>query len=168
MKLILYLIGRLIVIAFALFVAFLAASTFIGFGLASGMMAEFLGTQGHAEVINTDIGHLAIGIATFVAAVFVSIHLAAFILLPVTIAIAAAEMMRWKSLVANLVLGGICALFTLFAVLASPAEEMPNNGTIIVALAAGFIAAFFYWLIAGRNAGEWLSALGKENSDRES
>ena len=46
-------------------------------------------------------------------------------------------------------------------------NSMPNNGTITVSLAAGFVAAFFYWLIAGRNAGEWLSALDSEPAEHE-
>ena len=168
MKPALYLVGRLIVICFALFAALLTASLFIGFGFASGIMEGVLGSHEHLETVDADIGNLAIGIATFVIAVFTGINLAGFTILPTTIAVAVTEMMRWQSLTVQLVLGGLCALFTMFAVLALPAGELPSNGTVIVALAAGFIAAFFYWLIAGRNAGEWLSAFGEEDAHSES
>lgn len=167
MKLILFAIGRLIVIAFAFFIGVTAASLFIGYGLATGMMAEFLGPEINADVVNSDIGHIAIGIATMVAAVFTSPHLFGLAALPVTLAIAATEMMRWQSMSVHLVAGGICALFALFSALPSQAAQAPNSGTLIVALAAGFVAAFFYWLIAGRNAGEWLSALGEKDAQRE-
>ncbi|MGI9350505.1 MAG: hypothetical protein ACR2O3_02980 [Rhizobiaceae bacterium] len=168
MKLVLYLFGRLIVVCFALIVALLAASLFIGFGFASGIMEGFLDPEVYAETRDEEIGNIAIGIATFVIAVFTGINLAGFTVLPTTIAVAVTEMMRWQSLTIQLVLGGLCALFTMFTVLALPAGELPSNGSVIIALAAGFVATFFYWLIAGRNAGEWLSALGEENSERES
>lgn len=167
MKLVLYAIGRLIVICFALFLALLAGSLFIGFGFSSGIIEGFLGEQTHAEVIDTDIGHLAIGIATFVIAVFTSIHLAPLAVLPVTLAVATSEMMRWQSMVVHLVLGGVCALFILFSAVQASDVESIGQGTVIVSLAAGFVAAFFYWLVAGRNAGEWLSALGEKDLDRE-
>jgi hypothetical protein len=168
MKLILYLIGRLIVICFALFVALLAGSLFVGFGIASGMLSELLGPELRADLSQSDVGDVIIGGATFVAAFFASINLAGSTVLPVTIAVAISELMRWQSMTVHLVLGGLCALFVMFTVLSLPEGRLPANGTVIVSLAAGFVAAFFYWLIAGRNSGEWLSALGEQNPDRES
>ncbi len=165
MKLLLFVIGRLIVIAFALAISVLAASLFIGYGLASGMLAEILGQEGHEKIMQSEAGETILGIATFVAAVLTSTHIAGLTLLPVTIAIAATEMMRWQSMSLHLVLGGLCALFVLFSALALPTGQMPANGTVVVTLAAGFVAAFFYWLIAGRNSGEWWSAI---ENDEES
>ncbi len=167
MKLVLFLIGRLIVICFALLIALIAGSLFVGFGIASGLLAEILGPELRAEVAQSDFGDIAIGAATFIVAVFASFKLAGLFVLPVTLAVAAAEMMRWQSMTVHFVLGGLCALFILFSALALPEGQMPANGTVVVSLAAGFVAAFFYWLIAGRNSGEWLSALGEENADRE-
>lgn len=77
-------------------------------------------------------------------------------LLPASILIAIAELMRWKSATVNLVLGGVCALFTGLASFHGPTDAIPSDSTLIVLLACGFIGGFAYWLIAGRSAGLWL------------
>ena len=167
MKLLLYLIGRIIVICFALLIALFAGSLFIGFGLASGMFPELARADGSTVFNDTETERAILAAISFVFGVVASFKLAGSIVLPVTLAVAISEMMRWQAMTVHLVLGGLCALFVMFSVFALPNGQMPANGTVIVSLAAGFVAAFFYWLIAGRNAGEWLSALGKQNADRE-
>ncbi|MEM9279698.1 MAG: hypothetical protein AAGA76_14095 [Pseudomonadota bacterium] len=167
MKLILYLIGRLIVICFALFIALVAGSMFIGFGLASGMFPQLVSADGGSVFGDPEADRAILATISFVFGIVASFQLAGLALLPVTIGIAVTELMKWQSMTIQLVIGGICALFTMFSVLALPAGVMPANGTVIVSLAAGFVSAFFYWLIAGRNAGEWLSALGEQNPDGE-
>lgn len=167
MKLFLFLLGRLVVIGFALVIALLAGSVFVGFGLASGMFPELVSTDG-AGLFGEEADRTILAVASFVFGAIASFQLAGLALLPVTIAVAISELMRWQSMTVHLVLGGLCALFVMFSALALPAGQIPANGTVIVSLAAGFVAAFFYWLIAGRNAGEWLSPLGEENSQGES
>lgn len=167
MKLILFLTGRLIVIAFALLVALVAGSLFIGFGLAAGMFPELMSADGSTVFADPEIERSVLAAISFLFGIMASFHLAGLMVLPVTIAIAVMEMMRWRSLAVQLVIGGLCALFVMFSVLDLPTGQLPSNGTVIVSLAAGFVATFFYWLIAGRNAGEWLSALYQEDADRE-
>ncbi|MDJ0612055.1 MAG: hypothetical protein QNJ29_00155 [Rhizobiaceae bacterium] len=167
MKLVLYLIGRLFVIGFALLLALLAGSLFIGFGLVSGMFPELANTVDGTSVFSPDTDRTILAVASFVVGTIASFQLAGLATLPVTIAIAISELMRWQSMTVHLVLGGLCALFVMFSALALPQGAMPANGTVIVSLASGFVAAFFYWLIAGRNSGEWLSALGEENPHSE-
>lgn len=167
MKLLLYFIGRLFVIAFALLIALLAGSLFIGFGLAAGMFPELTNATDGAVIFSEETDRTILAVASFVLGGIASFQLAGLATLPVTIAIAVSELMRWQGMTVHLVLGGLCALFVMFSALALPLGEIPADGTVIVSLAAGFVAAFFYWLIAGRNAGEWLSALGEQNSDSE-
>jgi len=159
---------RLIPIFFALFVALIAAGLLFGFGLASGLFPEMM-TDG-----NSGAGHdegfefFILAIATVGFGAIASFQLAGVLGIPLIIAILATELMRWQGMVVHLVLGGLVALFVMFTQL--PAEVTPKEGTIIVTLAAGFIAAFFYWLIAGRNAGNWLKGsapLGKQDADSE-
>ncbi len=167
MKLVLYLIGRLFVITFALLIALLAGSLFIGFGLASGMFPELAHSADGASVFGTETDRTILAVASVVLGAVASFQLVGLATVPVTIAIAISELMRWQGMTVHLVLGGVCALFVMFSALALPQGEMPANGTVIVSLAAGFVAAFFYWLIAGRNAGEWLSPLSEQNSHRK-
>ena len=167
MKLVLYLIGRLFVIAFALIMALLAGSMFIGFGLASGMIPEITASTNGTQVFDAETSEAILAVASFVIGAIASYQLAGLAVLPVTIAIAISELMRWQGMTTHLLLGGLCALFVMFSALGLPEGVLPANGTVIVSLAAGFVAAFFYWLIAGRNAGEWLSALSEENAHRE-
>jgi hypothetical protein len=82
-----------------------------------------------------------------------SVQLAALAILPVILAVAITEMMRWNGMVTHLVLGGVSALFVVFTQL--PQATVPSEGTLIVTLAMGFVGGFFYWLIAGRGAGSW-------------
>ncbi|MEL7430824.1 MAG: hypothetical protein AAFN43_12615 [Pseudomonadota bacterium] len=167
MRLFLFLLGRLIVIGTALVIALLAGSVFVGFGLASGMFPELVSGDG-VGLFGEETDRTIVAIASFVFGAIASFQLAGLALLPVTIAVAISELMRWQSVTAHLILGGLCALFVMFSALSLPQGKVPSNGTVIVSLAAGFVAAFFYWLIAGRNAGEWLSPLGEENSQGES
>ncbi|MEM9331543.1 MAG: hypothetical protein AAGA53_09470 [Pseudomonadota bacterium] len=167
MRLVLHLIGRLFVIGFALLIALFAGSLFIGFGLASGMFPELMSADGNSVFGDREADRAVLASLSFVIGLMASFQLAGLALLPVTIAIAITELMKWQAMTAYLVLGGLCALFTMFSVLALPEGVLPANGTIIVSLATGFISAFFYWLIAGRTAGNWLASLGEEDTDSE-
>jgi len=168
MNLILSLIWRLIVIAFALCVALLAAGMLIGFGLSSELISEFLGFDYDTAINDPDIEFGILTIATFGIGLVASIQLAGVAMIPVFLAIVITEMARWQGMVTHFVIGGVCGMFILLNEL--PTGTTPKEGTIIVTLAASFVAGFFYWLIAGRGSGNWqkhLAAFGKQNTDRE-
>ena len=156
MKLLGNLIVRLISILFGLLIALLAASLFLGLGLVSGMFPELFSDGLGTLAENPRDGRSILAAITFIIGFITSLKLAGFALLPVTIAIAIAELMRWQSIIAHLLLGGLVALFAMFTHLQLPEGEMPADGTVIVTLATGFVGAFFYWLIAGRGSGKWL------------
>ena len=169
MSLILSILGRLIVICFGLFVALLAAAMIMSYGISSGLFAQFFGAETFEAIDETEWGYAVLLIATVGIGFVTSFQLASLALLPIIVAIAATEMMRWNGMVTHLILGGVSALFVVFTQL--PEETIPSEGTLIVTLAMGFVGGFFYWLIAGRGAGGWqekLPALGEQNTNRES
>lgn len=65
------------------------------------------------------------------------------------------EGLAWRSLFVHLLGGGAIALY-LFLV-ANNTTDQPPQQDIIITLAAGFVAGFIYWLVAGRSAGNWRS-----------
>ena len=169
MSLILSVLWRLIVISFALSVALLAAAMIMSYGISSGLFVEFFGVETFEAIDQTDWGYAILLIATVGIGFVTSFQLASLALLPIIVAIAATEMMRWNGMVTHLILAGVSALFVVFTQL--PEETIPSEGTLIVTLAMGFVGGFFYWLIAGRGAGRWqekLPALGEQNADSES
>jgi hypothetical protein len=89
----------------------------------------------------------------------------------VAILIAIAELMRWKGMVTNLVMGGMCGLFMILTSRnLTHGSQGPMDigaddyGPLLVALSAGFIGGFVYWLIAGRRAGDWLGSITSASS----
>lgn len=169
MNLLLSLIGRLIVIFFGLCVAFFAAAMIMSYGISSGLLAEFIGSENLQALDETEWGYGILLIATVGIGFATSLKLASLAILPIIIAIAVSEMMLWNGMVTHLVLGGVSALFVVFTQL--PQGTSPSEGTLIVTLAMGFVGGFFYWLIAGRGAGSWqqnLPALSKQNTNGES
>lgn len=169
MSLILSVLWRFIVICFGLFVALLAAAMMMAYGISSGLFVEVFGAETFEAIDETDWGYAILLIATVGIGFATSFQLASLALLPIIVAIAATEMMRWNGMVTHLVLGGLSALFVVFTQL--PQGTTPSEGTLIVTLAMGFVGGFFYWLVAGRGAGKWqekLPALGQQNTDSES
>ena len=144
------LLGRIIVVIFAVWVAALAAGVVFAFGV--------LGPQWHA--VSGD----AFERGTFTAMVFVgAVSTGAISLLPLAVLIGVAEVFKLRSLLVN-VLGGVAIL--LFAYygsgLAPPSyQELidhpppPVRHATEVAIAAGALFGLTYWLLAGRNAGRW-------------
>ena len=150
------LILRLIVIAFALCVALLGASMFIGFGLAMGMFPEMVSSDPNSIFNIEEESGTIFAVITFILGVIAGFQIAGLAMLPVVVAIAVSELMHWRGLVAQLVLSGLCALFVMFSALQLPQGQLPGDGTVIVSLAAGFVAGFLYWMIAGHRAGKWM------------
>lgn len=67
------------------------------------------------------------------------------------------EGLSWRSLTVHVLGGGAIALYLLLV--ASNSAIQPPQQDIIITLAAGFVAGFTYWLIAGRSAGNWRSQI---------
>ena len=151
---------RLITIGFGFCLAILAAGIFVGFGFYNEILTTgSLINQWEEELYS--VISLGIGFASTILIGIYSLAVAAII-------IAIAELMRWKGMVTNLIMGGGCAGFLALnnQGLVQRPDEIPafdsNYGSLLVALSAGFIGGFVYWLIAGRRAGDWLGlSLGR-------
>ncbi len=159
MQLIGHFIVRLIAIFFGLLVAMLASSIFLSFGIFNDAFNAFFAdlslTFNGDPYVAEEMGDLGTALVIIIG-FFSSFYVAGLAAMPTTIAIAIAELMRWQSMTINLVLGGLVALVTGLTVFAADLEGLPSDGTLVVLLATGFIGGFFYWLIAGRSAGNWL------------
>jgi hypothetical protein len=151
-----HLVVRLIWISIGVFCAALAASLFLSAGLVGGVFDQFLiemnefGNSGHH-----DAEPLVTVLVIFMGFIS-SFHVIGLAALPLTLAVVVAEGMCWQGMTINLVLGGAVALFTGLTAFGRVNHGLPSDGTIVILLTAGFIGGFFYWLIAGRNAGNWL------------
>jgi hypothetical protein len=143
------LIGRIIVILFALWLATIAAGIVWSVGL--------LGSQWSA--LSGDIGERIV----FWGAAFIASSVTATLLfLPMLIAVVVAEAFKVRSLLIHVV--AAVALFLLAyqgAGLGRSGEESidhappPVSRDAEIAAAAGIVFGLTYWLIAGRNAGRW-------------
>jgi hypothetical protein len=149
------LVGRILVIIFALIVSSIA----VGMAIAVGL----LGPQWHA--FSGDVGERV----TFWGVALVgSTFTGAIGLLPVVILIALAETFRIRSLLINAVVGAALLVAGYYGSgLARPGYEesidhppppIPRQAEI--AAAAGAFGGLVYWLIAGRNAGRWRGSRG--------
>jgi hypothetical protein len=144
------LLGRIIVIAFAILVASLAAGVAIAMGLLGPQWQVF---EGDVVERSTFTVFVAFGAAFTGAAVF----------LPLIILIALAEAFKVRSILAYLAAGALMLVLAYYASgLAPPSYEesidhppplIPHDTEI--AAAAGAVFGLTYWLIAGRNAGRW-------------
>ena len=81
-----------------------------------------------------------------------------FAMFPAMIIIAIAEGLRLRSVLFYTIAGGALALVATFGwefagTGAGPKEALGSGREMLAA--AGILAGFFYWLLAGRNAGKW-------------
>jgi len=144
------LIGRILVIIFAL----IASTIAVGMAIAIGV----LGPQWHA--FSGDIGERA---TFWSVAFFGTAFTGAVGLLPLLILIVLAEAFRIRSLLINAAVGAALLVAGYYGSgLARPSYEesidhppppIPRQAEI--AAAAGAVGGLVYWLIAGRNAGRW-------------
>jgi len=143
------LIGRIIVIAFAVMLASMAAGIAIAMGV--------LGPQWHG--FSGDIGErvgfwmLAFAATSFTGAVG---------LLPLVIMIAIAESFKIRSLLVHAAAGAAMLVIGYYGSgLSKPYEESidrpppPIAREVEIAAAAGVVFGLVYWAIAGRKAGRW-------------
>lgn len=142
------LLGRLFVIAFAVFVAMLAAGVAIAMGL--------LGPQWH--VFSGDIGER---VGFWVLAFFATSFTGAISFLPVVVLIVLAEAFKIRSLLIYAAVGAALLALGMVGGGNSVGEESidhpppPMSRPMEIAAAAGAVFGLVYWLIAGRNAGRW-------------
>ena len=143
------LLGRIIVIVFAVMVASMAAGIAIAMGV--------LGPQWHG--FSGDIGErvgfwmLAFAATSFTGAVG---------LLPLAIMIAIAESFKIRSLLVHAAAGAAMLVIGYYGSgLSKPYEESidrpppPVAREVEIAAAAGVVFGLVYWAIAGRRAGRW-------------
>ena len=145
-----HLITRLVSVAFGFAAATLAASIFLSLGMVHDVLAPALND---ITGETADSGWLS-GLFGLISWPWVS----AAALLPAAIAIAITELMRWRGLTINLVIGGLVGLFAGWTWFGAADPRTLAEGTILVLASAGFIGGFVYWLIAGNRAGNWLAS----------
>ena len=143
------LLGRLIVIVFALCMAAIAAGIAAAIALL-GVELHAIGPNPVANVFFWGTAALASG-ATVVAG-----------FLPILIAVVLAEAFAIRSVLAHAAAGAVILLLALYgAGLSGSYEESidrpppPISRELEIAAAVGAVFGFTYWLIAGRNAGRW-------------
>ena len=144
------LLGRIIVILFAVMVASLAAGIAVAVGL--------WGPQWHG--LSGDVGERFVFWGT---AFFASTITGSLALLPAAILIALAEAFKIRSLLVHLAAGAaMLALVYVSSGLAPASYEEsidrpppPVSHETELAAAAGAVFGLAYWLLAGRNAGRW-------------
>jgi hypothetical protein len=144
------LLGRIIVIVFAVMVASLAAGMAIAIGLLGPEWHAFTGDPGERVVFwsTAFIGGAVTG---------------AVGLLPLVIAIVLGESLKIRSLLANTLAGVVMMVLGYYGsgLARSSFEESidhpppPVSREAEIAAAAGAVFGFVYWTIAGRNAGRW-------------
>jgi hypothetical protein len=144
MQLIGHIIVRLVSISIGLLLGILAAAIFLSLGILRDVLDPALGYP-------AGTGGVLVPWIALIASPFV----AASVLGPALIVIAVAELMHWRSMIANLALGGLIALFVGWQQFVFQGNQSISDGALVVLLAAGFIAGFAYWLVAGRSAGNW-------------
>ena len=74
-------------------------------------------------------------------------------------AVVAAEIWSLRPLLAWLAIGGLAGVALVVPDGLAVTAAAPPENAMLAALAAGFAAGFVYWLIAGRESGDWRRAL---------
>lgn len=134
---------RAIVVCFAYFVAVLGAAGFF--------VVAVVGLDGISQSPGEPSWEFAVRLAFYTGAV--ASVAGAIATLPILVAAAVAEALRLRGFVFHLALG---AIFGALAVLAwDGGEARASQPEYVIGMASGAIGAFFYWLLAGRNAGRW-------------
>ena len=137
-------------VMFALGLSLFAAGLFIGFGVYNELVTVDPPVDNFEQQMLSFIS-VAFGLGSTALIGLYSIGL-------ILSAILLAELLRWQSLIANLVLGGGIAFALSVLHFGNSLDALAGNNALMVSLSAGFIAGFIYWLLAGRNAGNWLGA----------
>jgi len=141
------LLGRIIVILFALLLAIIAA----GITLSIGIIApDWTGVD--ADPVER--------ISFFVFSFFATSFVGAVAFLPAALFIVVSEAARWRNFLYYGVGGALVGLASYYGSdisvqLENTTDVAPVSNALQLAAAAGIIGGLVYWLIAGRNAGRW-------------
>lgn len=106
---------------------------------------DFTSQTPEEEIINI-FAYSAIGL-------FAYLHILYTAATPAAIYGLVTEGLAWRSLIIHILGGGAIGLYILLV--ANNPNVQPPQQDVIITLAAGFVAGFVYWLIAGRSAGNW-------------
>ncbi|MEP1442897.1 MAG: hypothetical protein ABJK39_07795 [Hyphomicrobiales bacterium] len=138
---------RLFVLAFAYILATLAGIATIVAAIWGWQVnyIDFASQTPEQDIVNL-FAYSTIGIFAYVSILYAAAT-------PAAVYGLVTEGLAWRSLTIHVLGGGAIALYLLLIV-NSPTTQPPQQD-IIITLAAGFVAGFTYWLIAGRSAGSW-------------
>jgi len=141
------LLGRIIVIIFAVIVASMAA----GVALAIGIVAPDWATMDSDPVER---------VSFFVVSFFATSLVGAVAIAPAFVLIVLGEALRIRSFIYYGVAGALVGLASYFGSnismrLENTTDVSPVGHALQLAAAAGIIGGVAYWLIAGRKAGAW-------------
>ncbi|MBS4084569.1 MAG: hypothetical protein KGZ73_13535 [Rhizobiales bacterium] len=138
---------RSFVIAFAFLVSCMAAAFVVAYGLIAPELSQF---SNNPEFF---LFFLFLGSAAGVVTPF-------YVFAPSFIAILIAEMFSLRAVLYYALAGGVIGALAYF--MTDVAARTKGAGTVAPLMqelqwlaAAGIVAGFVYWLIAGRNAGKW-------------
>ncbi len=138
-------IGRIFVILFALFFAYIAA----GLAFALGMVAPDIGVMDYDPIERFFV--FGIGFITTTIAVSIAIF-------PTLLLTGIAEALNLRSFLFYGVCGGLVGAMVYFgtdttSIMENSTDITPIRFSLQLAAAAGIIGGIVYWLVAGRNAG---------------
>ncbi len=139
------LVARIFVVLFAFALACLAAAAVMTFAWLF---------PGSTDLLNPLVDQQIIAVTVGLSAVFFSFYA----MLPAMVIIAFAEGFRLRSVVFYAIVGAALALGLAYGwdlrLMHNPDDDLGGRGAEITA-AAGIVAGFIYWALAGRNAGAW-------------
>jgi hypothetical protein len=141
------LLGRIVIVLFALVVASMAA----GVALAIGIIAPEWAAMDSDPFERVQF---------FVASFFATSYVGAVAMAPAFVLIVLAEALRIRNFIYYGVAGALVGLSSYFGsnismTLENTTDVTPVGHTLQLAAAAGIIGGVAYWLIAGRKAGAW-------------
>jgi len=141
------LLGRIVVVLFALIVASMAA----GIVLAVGVIAPDWAAMDSDPVERVQF---------FAVSFFATSYIGAVALAPAFVLIVVAEGLRIRNFIYYGVAGALVGLASYFGSnvsirLENTTDVTPVGHTLQLAAAAGIVGGIVYWLIAGRRAGAW-------------
>jgi hypothetical protein len=139
------LLGRIFVVLFAFALACLAAAAVMTFALLF---------PGSIELFDIPVDQQIVAVTVGLSVVFFSLYA----MLPAMLIIAVAEGFRLRSVLFYALAGAALALGLAYGwdlrSLRNPDDDLGGRGAEVMA-AAGIVAGFVYWALAGRNAGAW-------------
>ena len=136
-----------------------AISLLLSYALSTLSAASFLT---FVWFLGSEIGWLEDPLVVGGAAIYVFsvwLIIAELVFAPVMVMFVIAEIARMRSLLMNVLGGGLCALAVLlltpvYEVLAQD-NQFGDNPVGLAIISAGFVAGFVHWIFAGSRSGNW-------------